>query len=79
MSLEVKGFIVELKPTSKHCPSVLVRSDQTPDADATELFSTRCLLKAEGTDRSINDNPLKPKLINKKNPQIIHFGKCWGY
>lgn len=75
MSLEVKGFIVELKPTSKHCHSVLFGSDQTRAADATEIFSARCLLTAEVADRNINDNPLKPKLINKKNPQIIHFGQ----
>lgn len=79
MSLEVKGFIVELKPTSKHCHSVLFRSDQTPGADGTEMFSTRCLLTAGVTGRNSNNNPLKPKLINKKNPQIIHFGQCWGY
>lgn len=68
MSLEVKGFVVELKPTSKHCHSVLFRSDRTPAADATEILSTQCLLTAEVTDRNINDNPLKPKSTNKKNP-----------
>lgn len=55
MSFEVKGFVVELKPTSKHWHLVLFRSDKTPDADATEIFSTRCLVTAEETDRNIND------------------------
>lgn len=55
MSFEVKGFTVELKPTSKRWHLVLFRSDRTPDADATELFSTRCLVTAEVTDKNIND------------------------
>lgn len=55
MSFEVKGFTVELKPTSKRWHLVLFRSDRTPDADATETFSTRCLVTAEVTDKNIND------------------------
>lgn len=68
MSFEVKGFTVELKPTSKRWHLVLFRSDRTPDADATEIFSTRCLVTAEVTDKNINDWSIKTQINQQKNP-----------